>query len=76
MTTKTVLETVQTDDYRASLLALRDKLAADIDHPDTTARDRAGIVKQLQSVLADIEAIPNPGAFAGTPLDEILGSGP
>ncbi|MFF5793690.1 hypothetical protein ACFY5D_16715 [Paeniglutamicibacter sp. NPDC012692] len=72
-TTESVLQTVQNNDYRTSLVALRDKLAADIDSPETTARDRAGIVKQLQSVLADIESIPDAEKFAHTPLDQILG---
>lgn len=74
--TDSVLETVLNNNYRASLVALRDKLAADVDSSSTTARDRAGIVKQLQSVLADIEAIPDASKFAHTPLDGILNGDP
>lgn len=69
----TVLKTVQTGNYRASLLALRDKLAADIDNPETTPQVRATCVKQMQSVLADIQAIPDSGKYQDTPLDKLLG---
>jgi len=56
---KTVSEAVSTNDYRASLVALRDRLATDIDSPETPAAVRAQCAKQLQSVLADIHQILN-----------------
>lgn len=76
MTTKiTVSEAVLTNDYRKSLIALRDRLAQDIDHPETPAAVRAQCAKQLQSVLTDIQAIPDEGKYAATPLDKILKAG-
>jgi len=68
----TVSEAVSSNDYRTSLVALRDRLALDIDNPETPAAVRAQCAKQLQSVLADIQAIPDPNEFATSPLDQIL----
>ncbi|MGQ3385282.1 hypothetical protein [Glutamicibacter sp. TV12E] len=68
----TVSEAVSTNDYRVSLVALRDRLATDIDNPETPAAVRAQCAKQLQSVLADIQAIPDPDKFSASPLDQIL----
>lgn len=68
----TVSEAVSSNDYRTSLVALRDRLALDIDNPETPAAVRAQCAKQLQSVLADIQAIPDPNEFAASPLDQIL----
>jgi len=71
-TKKTVSDAVSTNDYRVSLVALRDRLAQDIDNPETPAAVRAQCAKQLQSVLADIQAIPDPAKFADTELDKLL----
>lgn len=68
----TVSEAVQTGNYRESLVALRDRLATDIDNPETPAAVRAQCAKQLQSVLADIEAIPDANKNKGTVLDDLL----
>lgn len=68
----TVSEAVSTNDYRMSLVALRDRLAQDIDNSETPAAVRAQCAKQLQSVLADIQAIPDPNEFSASPLDQIL----
>ncbi|MFD8740811.1 hypothetical protein ACFV06_38665, partial [Streptomyces sp. NPDC059618] len=54
---------------RTALVALRDALAADIDNPETLPRDRAAIVKQLQSVLSQIEDITAPESETVTPLE-------
>lgn len=71
----TVSEAVKTNDYRASLVALRDKLAEDIDNPEVPAVVRAQCSKQLQSVLSEIQAIPDPDKFSGSPLDQIMNGG-
>lgn len=72
MSKKTVSQVLKEGNYRASLVALRDKLAEDIDNPETPSAVRAQLVKQAQSVLADIEAIPDEGKYSATPLDRIL----
>lgn len=69
---KTVTAVLKEGDYRASLVALRDKLAEDIDNPGTLPGIRAQLVKQAQSVLADIQAIPDPEKNKGTVLDDLL----
>ena len=53
-----VREAVASGDRREALIAIRDRLAHDMDSAETLPRDRATIAKQLQSVLADLEAIP------------------
>jgi hypothetical protein len=50
-------QTVVSGDYRASLTALRDFLARELDDCDSK-RDAATLAARLQAVLADIEAIP------------------
>ncbi|MCV7750644.1 hypothetical protein M3B80_008335 [Micrococcus luteus] len=65
----TVSEAVSSGDRRTALVALRDALAADIDNPETLPRDRAAIVKQLQSVLSQIEDITAPESETVTPLE-------
>lgn len=68
----TVSEAVSTNDYRASLIALRDTLASELDSPDVPAVVKAQLAKQLRDTLTDIQAIPDPGKFAASPLDQIL----
>lgn len=53
-----VREAVASGDRREALIAIRDRLAHDIDNAETLPRDRAAIAKQLQSVLVELEAIP------------------
>lgn len=60
---------VSTGDRRQALIALRDRLAQDIDNGETLPRDRAAITKQLQSVLAEIEDLPKPEEATITPLE-------
>lgn len=67
--TLNVSEAVSSGDRRQALVALRDRLAADIDDTDTLPRDRAAITKQLQSVLSEIEDLPEPETAAVTPLE-------
>lgn len=67
--TLNVSEAVSSGDRRQALVALRDRLAADIDDTDTLPRDRAAITKQLQSVLSEIDELPSPETAAVTPLE-------
>lgn len=64
-----VSEAVASGDRRQALIALRDRLAADIDNTETLPRDRAAITKQLQSVLSEIDELPSPETAAVTPLE-------
>lgn len=64
-----VSEAVASGDRREALIALRDRLAADIDNTETIPRDRAAITKQLQSVLSEIDELPAPETAAVTPLE-------
>lgn len=65
-----VSEVVLTGNHRKSLEAVRDHLAYGMDDPETTARDKAVIAKQLQAVLNEIANLPDPSA-PDTPLDLI-----
>ena len=49
---------VRGNDYRASLVALRDFLARQLDQCESL-RDVASLSARLSAVLADIEALPN-----------------
>lgn len=51
-------QAVQDDDYRKSLIELRNFLARQLDDCDSK-RDAAALAARLQAVLADIEAVPN-----------------
>jgi hypothetical protein len=62
-----VLEAAQGGDRRMALVALRDKLAAEIDvAPSTVVAQLAG---QLTKVLAELEALPVTGKVST--LDEL-----
>ena len=66
----TIHETLQ-DGRLATLQALRDRLARDIDQT-TSKRDVASLALRLQSVLADIDEIEGGSANpASSPADEI-----
>lgn len=62
----TILEAVRTNDRRAALIALRDKLAETLDAKDS-ARDIASNSKRLMEVLAELDALPP--EEAASPLD-------
>ena len=55
----TILTAAQSDDRRATLIAMRDKLAADMDI--APAAVVAQIAGRLSVVLAEIESIAEPG---------------
>lgn len=58
-----------TGDRLKTLVALRDRLAQDIDNPMTSPRDRAALSRQFTAVLSEIaeEATPT----KESPLDEL-----
>jgi hypothetical protein len=46
-------------DRRASLVAIRDRLAAELDNPLIMPRDVATVSKQLTETIREIDALPN-----------------
>ena len=58
-----LLESVQTNDRRSALVALRDRLAEAIDGTDS-GRDIAALSKRMMEVMAQIDALPDPEAEA------------
>lgn len=63
----TLLEAVRTGDRRASLVALRDYIAAVLDETESK-RDAAALTKRMMEVMEAIDALPDPEADA-SPLD-------
>lgn len=63
----TLLEAVRTGDRRASLVALRDYIAASLDETESK-RDAAALTKRMMEVMEAIDALPDPEADA-SPLD-------
>ena len=56
-----LVDAAKSGDNRATLLALRDKLAQTI-HDCDSGRDMASNSKRLMEVMAELEALPNPEA--------------
>lgn len=56
-----LVEAAQSGDKRATLIALRDKLAQTIQECDS-GRDMASNSKRLMEVMAELEALPDPEA--------------
>lgn len=56
-----LVEAAKSGDKRATLIALRDKLAETIENCDS-GRDMASNSKRLMEVMAEIEMLPNPSA--------------
>ena len=54
-----LIEAAKSGDKRATLIALRDKLAETIANCDS-GRDMASNSKRLMEVMAEIEALPDP----------------
>lgn len=46
-------------DRRESLIAIRDRLAAELDNPLIMPRDVATVSKQLTEVIRELDAMPN-----------------
>lgn len=60
-------DAARSNDRRAALVALRDKLAASIDACES-GRDMAALSRQFTSVLDELDAMPDPGA-APSPVE-------
>lgn len=56
-----LIEAAKSGDKRATLIALRDKLAETIQNCDS-GRDMASNTKRLMEVMAELEAMPDPDA--------------
>ena len=56
-----LVEAAKSGDKRATLIALRDKLAQTIQECDS-GRDMASNSKRLMEVMAELEAMPDPDA--------------
>lgn len=56
-----LVEAAKSGDKRATLIALRDKLAQTIQDCDS-GRDMASNSKRLMEVMAELEAMPDPDA--------------
>lgn len=56
-----LVEAAKSGDKRATLIALRDKLAQTIQECDS-GRDMASNSKRLMEVMAELEAMPDPEA--------------
>lgn len=54
-----VLDAVRSGDRRATLIALRDKLAATIDTCES-GRDMAANTKRLMEVISELDSLPDP----------------
>jgi hypothetical protein len=56
-----LIEAAKSGDKRATLIALRDKLAETIEKCES-GRDMAANTKRLMEVMAELEAMPDPKA--------------
>lgn len=56
-----LVEAAKSGDKRATLIALRDKIAETIDNCES-GRDMAANSKRLMEVMAEIESLPDPDA--------------
>lgn len=54
---KTVGEAASTGNMRELLVAMRDRVAKDVENPNTPARDLAALTKRLMEIVLSIEAI-------------------
>jgi hypothetical protein len=64
-----ILKAVTGGDRREALIALRDRLAAELDHPVVMPRDVALITKQLTEIIRELDSLPN--AAEVSPLVDI-----
>lgn len=57
----TLVDAVKSGDKRATLIALRDKIAETIENCES-GRDMAANSKRLMEVIAELDALPDPEA--------------
>lgn len=80
---KSMVESVQSNDVRESLLALRDYVAHELDGnrckqcamSQLRTGDTAALVLRLQKIIEDIQALPDPNE-EGDDFDRIIASQP
>ncbi len=65
-----LVDAAKSGDKRATLMALRDKLAQTIENCDS-GRDMAANSKRLMEVMAELEAMPDPKAKTVSKHDRI-----
>ncbi len=65
-----LLEAAKSGDKRATLIALRDKLAETIENCES-GRDMAANSKRLMEVMAELEALPDPTAAKESKHDRL-----
>lgn len=56
-TPKTVSQAASTGNMRELLVAMRDRVAQNVENANTPARDLAALTKRLMEIVRDIEAI-------------------
>lgn len=66
-----LLEAAKSGDKRATLIALRDKIAATIEECDS-GRDMAANSKRLMEVMAELEAMPDPEKSKESKFDRLV----
>lgn len=64
---KTITEAAKSGDRRATLMALRDSLAATIENCES-GRDMAALSKRLMEVMDELDAMPDPTERKSSPL--------
>ena len=65
-----LVEAAKSGDKRATLIALRDKLAETIDNCES-GRDMAANSKRLMEVMAELEALPDPATIKESKHDRL-----
>lgn len=65
-----LLEAAQSGDKRATLIALRDKLAETIENCES-GRDMAANSKRLMEVMAELESLPDPSEIKVSKHDRL-----
>jgi hypothetical protein len=66
----TLTEAAKSGDKRATLIALRDKIAETIENCES-GRDMAANSKRLMEVMAELEALPDPKAETKSKHDRL-----
>lgn len=61
----TVTQAASAGTTRELLVALRDRVAKDVENPNTPARDLAALTRRLMEITRDIEAIDAAAAVEG-----------
>lgn len=73
---KSIAEAAAAGDYRTTLVKLRDRLARQLDDPNTPPRDMAALSRRFLEVVREVEALDKAdgndeiGKAAATPDDE------